>query len=377
MTEDTPAAVLAFAQLLGEETDPAKRRAMVKRAEMLAMNEADEAAFAVQPLHVENLADLAAENAQPPGTLGGDQIIVEGQVNWLCGHPEHGKTTVAMHSALTGTRAERGVLWLDWEGGRAPTARRLAAMGALDDDFNRFSYAGFPRLTADEKSLNQIVASLGKLGEKPLVVFDSASKALSIAGLDENSPKDATLWTTEIIMPLREYATVVVVDHVVKSATRTMPYARGAGSKLADTEVLWYVEAEVKFNRAQSGRLRLTKHKDREGILPPEVYLKIGDGAGLLTVERIDGEPTKADRKVTRIRAAVLAFLTQQDGEEFSTHQIEGMIEGKGADIRTALKELVSDPSAPVAARKGERNAILYRFHASAKSALELSTCGV
>jgi hypothetical protein len=370
-TNGVSGAVTAFAEVLAAETDTSKREALIHRARTQAMGTADDSAFEPQPLEPENLFELVANGSSPPEVVVKD-IIVENQVNWLCGHPEHGKTTVAMHSALTATRAGRDVLWLDWEGGRGPTARRLNDMMATREDFAHLHYEGFPRLEADEKSLSRIVATLGTLGEKPLVVFDSASKALSIAGLDENLPKDATKWTTEIIMPLREYATVVVVDHVVKSATRTMPYSRGAGSKLADTEVHWYVEAEVKFNRSQIGRLRLTKHKDREGILPSEVYLKVGDGSGLLTVEQVDGEATKADRKVGKIKVAIRELLTKQDGERFTKNYIEGAVEGKRSDIRTALTQLVSDPGEPFSVRPGDRGASMYGFDAAAKTAAQL-----
>lgn len=197
-----------------------------------------------------------------------------------------------------------------------------------------------------------------------------SSKALSIAGLDENLPKDATKWTTEVIMPLREHATPIVVDHVVKSATRAMPYARGAGSKLADTEVMWYVEAELKFNRTQRGRLRLTKHKDREGILPPEIFLAVGDGAGLLSVERIDGEASKEDRTLAKIKASLMVFLNEHDGERFSTKYLEEAIAGTRGLIRTALTDLVGDPALPYSSIKGDHEANMYGCDASAATAL-------
>src|SRR5205823_412658 len=87
-------ALEAFAAELSAETDPARRQSLLKRAELLAMNDAPEESFS--PLRVESLAEVAAGGLEPPPVLV-PGVIVEGQVNWLAGHPGHGKTTIAMY----------------------------------------------------------------------------------------------------------------------------------------------------------------------------------------------------------------------------------------------------------------------------------------
>jgi len=113
------------------------------------------------PLEVLSLAEAAADTEPPPLLV--PDVVPEGQVPWLAGHPGHGKTTVAMHAALTATRQGRPVLWLDWEGGKRPTSRRLTAMGATADDFTRLHYSPFPRLTADRDGLGAIMGALEEL----------------------------------------------------------------------------------------------------------------------------------------------------------------------------------------------------------------------
>jgi hypothetical protein len=363
------AAIEQLAQLLADEPDKARRTEIIQRVKMRAMNGASPDAF--RPLHTESLAELAEGDTEPPPTLVND-VIVEGQVNWLAGHPAHGKTTIAMYAALEATKSGRAVLWLDWEGGKFPTVRRLLAMGATADDFARFHYAPYPRITADSEGLRAILGALDGL-TGPLVIFDSASKALTAAGLDENSPSDATKWTTEVIMPLREQATVIVIDHVTKGATRSTPYARGAGSKLADTEVFWYVEALEKFNREQPGTILLTKHKDREGVLPERVRFSVGDGKGGLPIERVSDDDEQSHSASERVRRDVLGVLRQHDGAELTSRQVRELVTGRTADIATALRELASDPSQPVSARPADRNSILYRHDASATSALSVA----
>jgi AAA domain len=357
----------AFSQLLAAEPDKAKRAALVKRAEMGALNKAEPSALEL--LHTESLGELADGDIEPPGTLV-PGVIVETQVNWLAGHPAHGKTTIAMHAALTATGVGRDVLWLDWEGGKFPTARRMLALGASADDFAHFHYAPYPRLEANSEGLRAILEKLAGL-TGPLVIFDSASKALATAGLDENSPTDATKWTTEVIMPLREHATVIVIDHVTKAATRSTPYPRGAGSKLADTEVFWFVEAEEKFNREQPGVILLSKHKDREGVLPERVRFSVGDGKGNLPVERIEAESGDSG-KPESLRRETLNVLQRHDGQELSTNQLEQLVSGRRGDVRTAAKELASDPGVAVSVRAGERRAVYYRYDAAAMTAVEV-----
>src|SRR5437660_3780263 len=71
MSDDskTADAVQAFSRVLAAEVDKTKRKCLITRAEMFAMSQAPPEAFEPQPLHVENLAELAAANESPPEQL--------------------------------------------------------------------------------------------------------------------------------------------------------------------------------------------------------------------------------------------------------------------------------------------------------------------
>jgi hypothetical protein len=170
-------------------------------------------------------------------------------------------------------------------------------------------------------------------------------------------------------MPLREHGTVVVIDHVIKGATATTPYARGAGSKLADTEVMWYVDAVTPFSRSQIGELLLTKHKDREGVLPEHIRFEVGDGKGKLPIKRLADDASAASGAGAKIKAALLGTLTKHDGSELSTNQVLELTPGKRTAKLAALTELAADPSAPVSSRPGTNRTVVYRFDASAVTA--------
>ena len=312
----------------------------------------------------EDIAEVMAGEIKPPATMV-EHLIYEHRVHWLAGHPGHGKTTLAMHVAKRVMEAGRHVIWLDWEAGTHPTAARLRAVGVtakLAREY--FHLAASPVVDSSEEGFRPIERALSEW-PGALVVFDSASKALSVAGADENSSTDATRWTTNIVMPVREHGgTAVVIDHVTKGATRTTPYARGAGSKLADTDAFWYVERRVPFSREQVGSIELHRHKDRDGVLPETVAFEVGDGRGGLPLREteVSEHGESAASRDSAQRARVLAVLAEHSSAEepLSSKQVEGLTQGKGSAIREALKELAADPASPAQARPGPHNAVLY-----------------
>jgi hypothetical protein len=306
-----------------------------------------------------DLAAIAQGKLEPPAVLH-EGLIVEGKVNWLSGHPGNGKTTLAMWAAMQHMEAGGHVIWLDSENGALSATRRLIAVGVKEDALaERLHYVGFPALSADVEGFEPIRAALEDY-PRALVVFDSASKALSQAGLSEDSNDDATKWTTNIVIPAREAgATVIVVDHVPKGATRSTPYPRGAGAKLADTDAHWYVEAAERFDREHAGKLQLTNHKDREGVLAPELYFDVGDGEGRLpiTAAKAEGSPGSG------LDDAVIATLAKHapaEDDAISQNQVEKLADGRASEIRAALKRLANDPRAPAKVKTGPNHSLLY-----------------
>lgn len=235
---------------------------------------------AVGSLVFTDLRALLNGDLQPPDVMVDDLLYVEG-VHWISGHPGCGKTTLVMNAAWEAMATGRHVVWLDYEGGDRATVRRLREVGVpVDLILERFHYAGWPEDAA---------ASLSAIAERwpfALVVIDSASKALQMAGLDENSPSEVTKWMAPVVKECKRHALpVVVIDHVTKDSTSKQRYARGAGSKLADSDVAWYVELHEPFSRTQAGVIHCVLKKDRDGVLPPAgAWYTVGDGQGSLAV---------------------------------------------------------------------------------------------
>ena len=308
-----------------------------------------------------DVADALRGGLEAPPQLV-ENLVIEAQVNWLSGHPGHGKTTVAMWIAKQHMENDGHVIWLDWEGGVTPTLLRAREVGVADDLLaSHFHLANDPEVSPDAAGLLKLERALREW-PKALVVFDSASKALSLAGLSENTPEEVTRWTTQIVMPVRKYgATALVIDHVVKGATATMPYPRGSGSKLADTEVAWYVERAEEFNREKAGELKLTRHKDRSGVLPEEVRLRIGDGMGGLPIEMIDSGSRSKDN-LGIIKERVVEALKAEAPKQLTTTQLRKMVKGNNTKIADAAKDLAADPTEPVSVESGSGEKVLFCY---------------
>jgi hypothetical protein len=233
----------------------------------------------VRPLEFEDLGVLLDSEIPPPEILIDDLIYAEG-VHELSGHPGCGKTTFAMWFAAHQLSLQQHVVWLDMESGTRQTARRLQALGVTGSQArDHLHYAPFPSRVADH--FEDIHRQFGK----PLIVIDSMSKALADEGLNENANDEVTGWTVKVVKAAKTFGLpIVIIDHVSKAGGASA-YSRGAGAKQADTDVHWRLEAVEQFNRTTPGVVHFHATKDRDGFLAFNLWFKVGDGQGRITIE--------------------------------------------------------------------------------------------
>ncbi len=265
-----------------------------------------------------NLADIIENGIEPVEPFDAEEPdLLVGCVTCIIGGPEQGKTTIAAHKIIRALRADKRVLLIDEEMGVRLTAERLDAMGATRDDLSRLIY--FPFTLADfGGNLEAMAATIteGIIRESvDLIVMDSVSELIAAAGMDENSNSDATRLLGAWITPAAHVhgRTVLLLDHTTK-VEDDGKYGRGAGSKLADVDVQFHIQAAVPPTRTSMGRLVLSRKKDRLASVPATInYLAGGDGTGALNV-RIEGsDATTAVKMPTSDRAVLIALYGERN----------------------------------------------------------------
>jgi len=271
--------------------------------------------FKARAVDLANVIENGIEPVEPFDAEEPDLLV--GCVTCIIGGPEQGKTILAAHKIIRALRADKRVLLIDEEMGVRLTAERLDAMGARRDDLSRLIY--FPFTLADfGGNLEAMAATIteGIIRESvDLIVMDSVSKLFAAAGMDENSNSDATRLLGAWITPAAHVhgRTVLLLDHTTK-VEDDGKYGRGAGSKLADVDVQWHIQAAVPPTRTSMGRLVLSRKKDRLASVPATInYLAGGDGTGALNV-RIEGSDATTAVKVRESdRSALLALYGEHN----------------------------------------------------------------
>jgi hypothetical protein len=169
-------------------------------------------------------------------------------------------------------------------------------------------------------------------------------------GKDENSAGEVGQWWNTELAPVPQMtgATIALVSQVKQTASSSSTYAqRGTGATSFGSDVIWLVERFRKFTPEQEGQIRLTRKKDREGVLPDRLgYLLGGDGEDRIVLRPMDeipkGEP--ADEVLLELIVDLLEGPEAEARGGLATSAIVKSIEGYGeSKIKTALDQLEKD----------------------------------
>lgn len=232
-----------------------------------------------------------------------EPVLVAGRVHLVYGEPESGKTILALSWMLQLIQQGHHVMFVDEESGEQSVAQLLRAMGAdsriVDERLHYFPFTS----VGDPMELERMKAYARAINARAVFV-DSLTDMLASAGVDENAGTEVTGWMLNVAqaMAREEYApAVVLVDHIAKDADNRR-YAVGSRAKKAKSDVLWYVEKLLRFDRQTVGRVALHRHKNRPGVLPHQVLFTVGGEDGRLicrpldpVVDQLDQHPLEAD----------------------------------------------------------------------------------
>jgi AAA domain len=305
----------------------------------------------------------------PPPEMALPDWIVAGELHWAHAEAESAKTWFALWAALQimtatapeGSHAGRRVVYFDEELGERVLAERLLALGASPDIIdNHFAYFPFPgwRMTEEETFQHRAII---QATEPALVVYDTATDALTEAALDENSGKDVTAWVKAYPEQARAFrAATLVLDHTTKAAEDGRgKYAVGSRAKRAKAKVGYRIDTVQPFDRDTEGEVKITRTKNTVGaIIPVTRSIRIG-GTPFKWEEALipAAQSREMDERASKERAIVAALHAHG---ELSQSKLEGIVPGKASHIREAAKAMADAGLYGVQVRIGDRGAIIY-----------------
>jgi hypothetical protein len=234
-----------------------------------------------KPLYVDICALLNGTVPEPPEPqLGrrtdGHCLFYAGQVNWVFGDPEAGKSWLCLACVVEALKAGRRVLVIDLDHNGAPaTVHRLLALGAPPDALRNpdlFRYCE----PDDRAELRQVVDD-SMLWRPAVAIVDSIGELLPMYGSSSNSADEFTSVHSNVLKPLaKSGAAVLAVDHLAKNADSR---AVGPGGTAAKRRAIGGVSIRVKvkqpFTPGHGGSATLVVNKDRHGGL--RAHCPVGD----------------------------------------------------------------------------------------------------
>lgn len=298
----------------------------------------------------------------------GYRLVYAGKVNGLLGESESGKTWVGLLAVAQALQVGETVAYLDFEDSAPGIIDRLRTLGVNRSELDRFTYIGpdealHPRASAD---LWEAVTDLAPT----LTVVDGVNAAMTLAGLDLMSNRDATAFSQVLLKPLaRTGSAVLTIDHLPKNPDQRGKGGIGAQAKRADiTGCGIGVQVVTPFGRGMTGRLKLTVDKDRPGHvrarsagahLVGQAVLESVDGRVTIHIEAPQvTEPGQPFRPTTLMVRVSSYLATCPDGA--STRAIEDGVSGNRDYVNKALNQLVSEGY--VERQTAARGAIIHRL---------------
>lgn len=234
-----------------------------------------------KPLYVDISALLDGTGPEPPEPVLGRRtdghcLFYAGQVNWVFGDPESGKTWLCLACLVEALKAGRRGLFIDLDhNGVDATVARLLALGAPESalrDQERFRYC-----EPDDRAELREVIDDAQLWRPAVAIVDSVGELLPMYGSSSNSADDFTATHSYVLKPLAKAgAAVLAVDHLAKSADSR---AVGPGGTAAKRRAIGGVSLRVKvkqpFTPNHGGTATLVINKDRHGGL--RKHCPVGD----------------------------------------------------------------------------------------------------
>lgn len=219
----------------------------------------------------EDLAQLASGIELPPTPTvfqreDGQGLFYRGAVNDLHGEPGCGKSMIAQIATAQELKADRDVIYIDYEDSARNVVKRLLLLGVSGEQIiGHLHYVRPSAKPSSPTSLGGWRETLDYADTATLAIIDGVTSCLAYAGLDSNSGDDIATWYNTMPRLISACGpAVVLIDHVVKSKDNRGRYAGGSMQKLALIDGISYsVDMTKPVGKGVKGTIVIKSGKDR------------------------------------------------------------------------------------------------------------------
>lgn len=307
----------------------------------------------------EDLTQLASGIELPPTPTvfqreDGQGLFYRGAVNDLHGEPGCGKSMIAQIATAQELKADRDVIYIDYEDSARNVVKRLLLLGVTGEQIiSHLHYVRPSAKPSSPTSLDGWRETLDYADTATLTIIDGVTSCLAYAGLDSNSGDDIAAWYNTMPRLISACGpAVVLIDHVVKSKDNRGRYAGGSMQKLALIDGISYsVDMTKPVGKGVRGTIVIKSGKDRISEIEEHCAVSwSSNGSHLREAARIEINST--DPKLMRVTIARPNMMpsdetTRQRGLERPTglmEKISRIIENAPEEPnQTEIIELLKD----------------------------------
>ncbi len=295
----------------------------------------------------EDLTQLASGVELPPTPTvfqreDGQGLFYRGAVNDLHGEPGCGKSMIAQIATAQELKADRDVIYIDYEDSARNVVKRLLLLGVTGEQIvAHFHYVRPSAKPSSPTSLGGWRETLDYADTATLAVIDGVTSCLAYAGLDSNSGDDIAAWYNTMPRLISACGpAVVLIDHVVKSKDNRGRYAGGSMQKLALIDGISYsVDMTKPVGKGVRGTIVIKSGKDRISEIEEHCAVSwSSNGSHLREAARIEINST--DPKLMRVTIARPNMMPSEDRQtKRDDFRPTGLMEKISQLVENAIEE--------------------------------------
>jgi hypothetical protein len=302
----------------------------------------------------------------------GAGLIYQGRVHSIYGESESGKSWIAQIATAELLKADKKVIYIDFESDALDIVNRLKGLGV--SRANLLQYFTYVRPDGPRQADDPYWLDILEPNRATLVVIDGVTESLTMWGGETKDNDAITRWMR--IFP-RTVATasgaaVVLIDHITKNAETRGRFAIGGQAKLATIDGAAYLAEPLEvLAPGKTGSLTLRVTKDRPGFVRKAsgMYRKSDrtQEAAIFTIDSTrpqmqyvigaprNEEEMKENHDYAKARE-IIEFVASHPG--CNRRAINAGVKGDDGIIKTKTDQLMTEGM--IENRGNERSFILY-----------------